>query len=113
MEVDLFVSINNIKYAFNISKKIIIPVVVAFVAVPLAAEQRFFEASNSDRALACSSAKREAENTARRFGKVLEGTSACDCSRRELDPQSAEGIAAKSVFGSTVKWTCQIDAKFK
>lgn len=93
--------------------KLLIPIALAVTLISLGAEQRSFEASRADRASACNAAKREAESAARRSGKALENTGACDCSRRELDPQSAEGIAAKSVTGTTVQWICQVDANFR
>lgn len=76
----------------------------------LAAQQISLSARHPDRANACDIAKRQANEAARRAGKTLISTGACDCSKRELDPQSPDGIAAKAAFGSTSQWTCQVDA---
>ncbi|AOX47828.1 hypothetical protein AB870_26410 [Pandoraea faecigallinarum] len=75
-----------------------------------AAQQISLAARHADRASACDNAKRQANEAARRTGKSVVSTGACDCSKRELDPQSPDGIAAKSAFGSATQWTCQVDA---
>lgn len=94
-------------------KKSIITAVAMFgliASATYAAQPVSLSARHADRASACDNAKRQANEAARRAGKSVVSTGTCDCSKRELDPQSPDGIAAKSAFGSTTQWTCQVDA---
>lgn len=76
-----------------------------------AAEQvRSFTATNEDRTAACSIAKKQAEETAKRsVGVRLKRTEPCECSKQAYEKDSVKAIAS----GKKSEWTCTTDAYFQ